>query len=119
MKGFYTFKRCWSLLVVTIFAFASSFGQTVAKIGSTEYTSLQAAVDAATSDMTGDVTIELINDITGYTIVHQKAGLNLTIDGNNKAVFAERPQQIRKQFKTVPPKETVQIQSISTGIRGG
>ena len=60
-------------------------GTPVAKIGSTEYTSLQAAVDAATSDMTGDVTIELIDDITGYTIVHQKAGLNLTIDGNNKA----------------------------------
>ena len=52
----------------------------VAKIGETTYTTLQKAVDAA-YDMTGDVTIEFVADITGRAIVHQKENLNLTIDG--------------------------------------
>ena len=49
----------------------------VAKIGSTEYGTLQEAVDAAYTDMTGDVTIELIADISANTVVRQKSGLNL------------------------------------------
>ena len=57
----------------------------VAQIGSTKYVSLQAALDAA-HEMTGDVTIELIDNIEGYSIVHQKAGLNLTIDGKDKTI---------------------------------
>lgn len=48
------------------------------------YSSLQAAIDAA-HDMTGEVTVTLITDVTEYVVVHQKAGLNLTIDGQNKA----------------------------------
>ena len=52
----------------------------VAQIGDVKYKSLQAALDAA-HEMTGNVTIELLDDISGYSIVHQKAGLNLTIDG--------------------------------------
>ena len=45
------------------------------------YTSLQAALDAA-HGKTGNVTVTLLADIEGYSIVHQKAGLNLTIDGD-------------------------------------
>ena len=52
----------------------------VAQIGEQGYPTLQSAVNAA-HEMTGDVTIELLKDIEGYSIVHQKAGLNLTIDG--------------------------------------
>ena len=61
----------------------------VAKIGSNEYATLQAAVDAAYADMTGDVTIELIDDITANTVVRQKSGLNLTISGGEKLSTAK------------------------------
>ena len=54
----------------------------VAKIGEVGYPTLQSAVDAAYK-MTGDVTIQLVDDITEYAIVLQKAGLNLTIDGKD------------------------------------
>ena len=54
----------------------------VAKIGDNYYTTIQAALDAAHNTLTGDVTIELLNNATGYSIVHQKTGLNLTIEGN-------------------------------------
>ncbi len=57
----------------------------VAQIGEAKYVSLQAALDAA-HEATGDVTIELLDDISSYSIVHQKAGLNLTIDGKDKKV---------------------------------
>ena len=65
-----------------------SLATMVAQIGSTKYVSLQAALDAA-HEITGDVTIELIDDIEGYSIVHQKAGLNLTIDGADKTVAGQ------------------------------
>lgn len=52
----------------------------VAKIGEVGYPTLQSAVDAAYT-MTGDVTIQLVDDITEYAKVLQKTGLNLTIDG--------------------------------------
>gem|GEM_PF-2698283 len=58
----------------------------VAQIGETKYKSLQAAVDAAYATMTGDVTIELIDNIDEYAIVKQKADLNLTIDGKEKTM---------------------------------
>lgn len=54
----------------------------VAKIGEKGYPTLQSAVDAAYK-MTGDVTIQLVDNITEYAIVLQKAGLNLTIDGKD------------------------------------
>lgn len=54
----------------------------VAKIGEVGYPTLQSAVDAAYT-MTGDVTIQLVDDITEYARVLQKAGLNLTIDGKD------------------------------------
>ena len=60
----------------------------VAQIGTQKFETLQAAVDAAL-DMTGDVTIELTSNIEGYAIVHQKAGLNLTIDGKEKTVAGQ------------------------------
>ncbi len=60
----------------------------VAQIGETGYVTLQAALDAA-HETTGDVTITLLDDITGYSIVHQKAGLNLTIDGADKTVAGQ------------------------------
>ena len=58
---------------------------TVAAIGETKYPTLQAALDAA-HEMTGDVTVELLDNISGYSIVHQKDGLNLTIDGKEKTL---------------------------------
>lgn len=61
----------------------------VAKIGDTYYTTLQAALDDAHTNMTADKTIELIADINGYSIVHQKAGLNLTIEGNGHTVAGQ------------------------------
>lgn len=63
-----------------------TWAQNVAKIGTTGYPTLQDAVDDAYANMTGDVTIELIADIEAYTVVRQKSGLNLTIDGGNKTI---------------------------------
>ena len=60
----------------------------VAQIGETGYVTLQAALDAA-HEMTGNVTITLLDDISGYSIVHQKAGVNITIDGDNKTVAGQ------------------------------
>lgn len=58
---------------------------TVAKIGDVAYPTLQAALNAA-HEMTGDVTVTLIENITEVAVVHQKAGLNLTIDGDGKTL---------------------------------
>lgn len=57
----------------------------VAQIGETKYDSLQDAVDAA-HGMTGDVTVTLIADINENVWIHQKSGLNLTVDGGNKTL---------------------------------
>ena len=59
-----------------------------AQIGETQYPTLQSALNAA-HEMTGDVTVELLKDIKGYSIVHQKAGLNLTIDGKDKTLAGQ------------------------------
>jgi hypothetical protein len=60
----------------------------VAQIGETQYPTLQSALNAA-HEMTGDVTVELLANIEGYSIVHQKAGLNLTIDGKDKTLAGQ------------------------------
>ena len=65
-----------------------TYGTPVAKIGETLYASLQDALDAA-HEMTGDVTVTLVADITGYSIVHQKADLNLVIDGDGKTIIGQ------------------------------
>lgn len=65
-----------------------TWAQNVAEINGTPYPTLQDALDAAYS-MTGDVTIALIGNPTGYAIVHQKAGLNITIDGNNENLYGQ------------------------------
>ena len=87
MRAFPAKGEIRNLLVLTM-AFVLTIGganaQNVAKIGTTEYATLQAAVDDAYDNMTGDVTISLTSDITAYTVIKQKADLNLTIDGNNK-----------------------------------
>ena len=57
-----------------------------AQIGAEQYRTLQAAVDAAYADKTGDMTITLLKDIEGYTVILQKPNLNLTIDGQNKTL---------------------------------
>ena len=77
-------RKGFLLIAVCLVCLGQTIAQTtVAKIGSDEYTTLQAAVDAAYADMTDDVTINIISNINGYTAITQKAGLNLTIEGNN------------------------------------
>lgn len=61
----------------------------VTKIGTTIYPSLQDALDSARANMTGDVTIELLKNIEGYSVIRQKAGLNLTIEGNNDTITGQ------------------------------
>ena len=60
----------------------------VAKIGTTTYPSLQAAVDDAYS-MTGAVTIELLKNTTENVIVCQQKGLELTIDGKDSTLTGQ------------------------------
>ena len=75
------------LIAVCLVCLGQTIAQTtVAKIGTTEYTTLQAAVDAA-YEMTGDVTIEIVQDINGdYAVVREKNNLYITINGNNHAL---------------------------------
>ena len=60
----------------------------VAEIDGTQYASLQAALDAA-HEMTGDVTVTLLADITEVAVIHQKADLNLTLNGNGKIITGQ------------------------------
>jgi len=64
----------------------------VAKIGDGEgaqyFAPLQSALDAA-HEMTGDVTVTLVADITEVAVIHQKAGLNLTLDGAGKTITGQ------------------------------
>lgn len=53
-----------------------------------EFKTLQAALDAA-HEMTGDVTVTLVKDITEVATVHQKDGLNLTVDGGGKTIAGQ------------------------------
>lgn len=76
---------CFLVLLMSVFFLQA---QNVAKIGANTYPSLQAALDDA-HNMTGDVTIELLKNIEGYSIVHQKADLNLTIEGNNDTIAGQ------------------------------
>ena len=61
----------------------------VAKIGDNVYPSLQAAVNDAKANLTGDVTIDLVQNTTEWVLIVQKAGLNLTIDGHNDTIFGQ------------------------------
>ena len=88
MDFFDKMKKYFLLVAVCMVCLGQLTAQNVAKIGSDEYATLQAAVDAAynaTYATPTNVTIELIADIEAYTVIKQKEGLNLTIDGNNKA----------------------------------
>lgn len=58
----------------------------VAQVGDAYYSSLQFAINAANAK-TGDVTIKMLRDVNEEVTVAQKAGVNVTIDGdNNKLV---------------------------------
>ena len=80
-------RKGFLLIAVCLVCLGQTIAQTtVAKIGSDEYTTLQAAVDAA-YEMTGDVTIEIVQDINGdYAVVREKNNLYITINGNNHAL---------------------------------
>lgn len=83
MELFDKMKKGFLLIAVCFICIGQIVAQNVAKIGTNEYSSLQAAVNDAYDNMTGDVTIEMTSDITAYTIIKQKVGLNLTIEGND------------------------------------
>ncbi len=80
--------RTLFVLMLAVVLTVAAEAQNVAKIGSEEYTTLQAAVDAAYAT-TGDVTIELIANLEEHVLVLQKAGLNLTIDGKDKTLTGQ------------------------------
>ena len=52
------------------------------------YETLQAAFTAA-RELTGDVTITMLADLSEYAIFRQKAGLNVTIDGQDKTLAGQ------------------------------
>ncbi len=60
----------------------------VAKIGDKGYATLQDALDAA-KEMTGDVTVTLLSDITEVATIEQKDGLNITLDGDGKTITGQ------------------------------
>ena len=71
---------CLTLLAVVA---GSASAQNVAKIGSTEYATLQVAVDAAQASG-GAQTITLMADVSGESVAIQEvANFQLTIDGQN------------------------------------
>ena len=60
-----------------------------AKINDTYYNTLQAAVEDAYDNMTGDVTIELLRNTTENVVVCQQRGLELTINGSNDTLTGQ------------------------------
>ncbi|MBQ6076149.1 MAG: right-handed parallel beta-helix repeat-containing protein, partial [Lachnospiraceae bacterium] len=60
----------------------------VAQVGTVEYKTLQKALDAA-HEMSGDVTVTLLTNITEVAVIRQKAGLNLTVDGADKTITGQ------------------------------
>ena len=76
-------------LLLSWLPFASIGAQNVAKIGSNEYATLQAALDAA-KQAGGTQTINLIGNVSGETVTIQEVdNFKLTIDGQNKTVDAQ------------------------------
>jgi hypothetical protein len=70
-----------AMMMVSLFAvgvFAEDTGN-VAKIGDTEYATLQDAINACVA---GDNTITLLNDCGGSVTVTQASGKNITVVGN-------------------------------------
>ena len=71
---------CLSLLSIVV---GTASAQNVAKIGSTEYATLQAAVDAAQASG-GAQTITLIGNVDDEVVtINEVANFQLTIDGQN------------------------------------
>jgi hypothetical protein len=62
--------------------------ENVARIGDDYYPTLQAAIDAA-HEKTGNVTVTLLADISGIATIQQKAGLNLTVDGDGHTLAGQ------------------------------
>ena len=58
------------------------------KLGDTYFTSLQETLDAA-HELTGEVTVELLADITEVAVIHQKAGLDLILEGNENIITGQ------------------------------
>ena len=88
MRKNLTLRKLWLSLLLLVGATTVAFAQKVAKVGGTEYATLQEAV-AAAQQMGGAVTVELIDDISGETVtIKEVANFKLTIDGNNKTVDA-------------------------------
>lgn len=55
----------------------------------TGFNTLQAAIDSARANLTGEVEIELMENITEVVTIRQKTSLNLTIDGNGKTLTGQ------------------------------
>ena len=55
----------------------------------TGFNTLQAAIDYARVNLTGEVEIELMENITEVVTIQQKTSLNLTIDGNGKTLTGQ------------------------------
>lgn len=85
-----TWRRVLSVLCVAVMLLGMTFAGTlvasaeetvVAKIGDVEYTSLQAAINAAVA---GTTTIELVADCDENVTITQAKDKNIVIDGNGK-----------------------------------
>ena len=70
-----------AMMMVSLFAVGVFAGDTanVAKIGDTEYATLQAAITAAKA---GDTTITLLRDCGGSVSIKQESGKNITVEGD-------------------------------------
>ncbi|MBQ7092839.1 MAG: hypothetical protein IJN83_09335, partial [Clostridia bacterium] len=53
----------------------------VAEIDAAQYHSLQDAIDYAHDNLSGNITIEVLKNLTENIVIKQVVGLNLTIDG--------------------------------------
>ena len=89
-----------AMMMVSLFAvgvFAEDTGN-VAKIGDTEYATLQDAINACVA---GDNTITLLNDCGGSVTVTQASGKNITVVGNGNK------HRIRISFRVNADKSAV------------
>ncbi len=61
----------------------------VATVGGKAFSSLQAAVDYANDNLTGDVTIDLVQNTSEIVKILQKDGISITINGNDSTLTGQ------------------------------
>lgn len=106
------FKRIIPLLIIAMMSITAMANYYVAKIGTTRYTSLKAAVDSASN---GDTIKMISNDTTAKQINIEK---DLTLDLNGKTIYYSG-KNLLSRFIEIKSGKTLTITDYNTNEEGG